>query len=44
MTKMKRGCKSFTHVIQMYHKKPYPSVVKNMLMQETRNNVVVNRA
>ena len=32
--KMKCDCseKLFTHVIQTYHKKPYPNVVKKMLL------------
>ena len=33
----------FTHVIHTYHKKPYRNVVKNILMQETSNNAVVNQ-
>ena len=34
--KMKRDCrvKLFTHVTQTYHKKPYPNVVKKMLLRE----------
>ena len=32
--KNERGCsvKLFTHVIETYHKKPYPNVVSNVLL------------
>ena len=33
--------KLFMHVIQMYHKRPYPNVVKVMLFEGTWDNVVV---
>ena len=33
----------FRHIIQTYHKKPYPNIVKVMILKGTWNNVVVNR-
>ena len=33
----------FAHVIQTYHKKPYPNVIKNVLLYGNWNNAVVNQ-
>ena len=35
--------KLFMHIIQTHHKKPYPNVVKFMLLEGTWNNVVLNQ-
>ena len=35
--------KLFPHVMQTYHKNPYPNVVKNILLYGTCNNAVANQ-
>ena len=41
--KRSKTLKLFTHVIQTYHKKPYPNVVKNILLYGIWINAAANQ-